>query len=159
MRSSFTLIYLLAQSLNKSPQQRAAVNCALVHYLVSQQLRMMRSWKELNLSFLSLDLPSNDTSWSVFQRQRRCLWFFNAAPLWPLWTALFPIAFTKIQDEARKCKWDGDLPWELGGILLVFWRTVKESGAKPAEGNSEPSQPGRGGSQAKWRTLYKSWLF
>lgn len=75
------------------------------------------------------------------------------------WTALFPIAFTEIQDEASKCKWDGDLPWELGCILLVFWRTVKESGAEPAEGNSEASQPGRGGSRAKRRMLYKSWLF
>lgn len=74
-------------------------------------------------------------------------------------TALFPIAFTPILDEARTCKWDGDLPWELGGILLVSWRTVKESGAEPAEGNSEPSQPGRGGGRAKWRTPYKSWLF
>lgn len=60
-------------------------------------------------------------------------------------TALFPIAFTQTLDEARTCKWDGDLPWELGGILLVSWRTVKGSGAEPAEGNSEPSQPGGGG--------------
>lgn len=69
----------------------------------------------------------------------------------PRTAPFFPIAFTQTLDEARTCKWDGDLPWELGGILLASWRTVKGSGAEPAEGNSEPSQPGRGGGRAERR--------